>query len=256
MPAGSSRGTVGGCPCSPLGRRGRVCTLVTRGRARGSRGAEPQGCVACLAALLAVPVVGASAAGSAGDSPSGRPVVAGASCPNVVNAARFHQQGTAAKDDREVQQLRSARPGQPGPQQGDRLAGEEGPRDRAQRPLTGLQALRLVPAHRFQARTRSRHRRGGRAQRDPIRWVEGERPRRGSGSLVQADLEERRGRPPRLSRAGSGDHRRECGGQGGRSRFPDRFASLGRGASAHRAVPDARPRGLHGLLPAVPRHAA
>ncbi len=44
---------------------------------------------ACLAALLAVPVVGASAAGSAGDSSSGRPVVAGASCPNVVNAAGF-----------------------------------------------------------------------------------------------------------------------------------------------------------------------
>ena len=44
---------------------------------------------ACLAALLALPVVGASAAGSAGDSSSGRPVVAGGSCPNVVNAAGF-----------------------------------------------------------------------------------------------------------------------------------------------------------------------
>jgi hypothetical protein len=44
---------------------------------------------ACLATLLALPVVVASAAGSTGDSSSGRPVVAGASCPSVVNAAGF-----------------------------------------------------------------------------------------------------------------------------------------------------------------------
>ncbi len=129
---------------------------------------------------------------------------------------RLHQQGTAAEDDREVQQLRSAHPGQPGPQQGDRLAGEERPGRRAQRPLAIVQAVRLVSPHSFQARPRPRHRRRRRAQRHPAQWVEGERLRRRSGSLVQADREEGRGGPARLSRAGSGDHRRECGGQGGR----------------------------------------
>ena len=44
---------------------------------------------ACLTALLAVPVVGASAAGSAGDGSSRGLVVAGASCPGAVKAADF-----------------------------------------------------------------------------------------------------------------------------------------------------------------------
>ena len=79
----------------------------------------------------------------------------------------FHEQGTAAQDDREVQQLRSAQPRQHGPQQGDCLVGVQSPWDRAPRPLTSVQALRLVPAHRFQARTRSRYRRRGRAERRP-----------------------------------------------------------------------------------------
>ena len=82
-----------------------------------------------------------------------------------------------------------------------------------------------------------------------------ERARRRGGSLVQADREERRGRPARLPRAGSGDHRRERGGQGGRSRLPDRFASFRRGGSAAGPLPDARPRRLHGVHPAVPRDA-
>ena len=45
--------------------------------------------LACAVALLAAPAVGASAGAGAGDTASGPAAVAGASCPNVVNAASF-----------------------------------------------------------------------------------------------------------------------------------------------------------------------
>ena len=186
---------------------------------------------------------------------SGPVAAAGASCPGVVNASGFTSQAQLRKMTAKFNSYGPRILGSHGPQQGDRVAGEAGPRDRAQHPLPILQALRLVPTHRFQARTGARHRRGGRAQRHPLRWVQGECPRRRGGSLVQADREERRGRPARLPREGKGDHRRERGGQGGHSRLPDRFAAFRRSGSAARPLPDARPRRLHGVHPAVPGHA-
>ena len=45
--------------------------------------------LACLAALLAVPAAGASAAGSTAEAPSGPAVMAGASCPSIVNGHSF-----------------------------------------------------------------------------------------------------------------------------------------------------------------------
>ena len=226
---------------------------VARGRARGSRGGEPQRCARAWRHCRQCPSWARPLRGSAGDSSSRAPGHGRWVVPQRCQRRRFHQREAAAQDDREVQQLWSARTWQLGPQQGDRVAGGQGPRDWTQGPLGTVPALRLVSPHAFQAPTRSRHRGGGRAQRHQARWVEGERPRRGSGSLVQADLKEGRGRPARLPPADQPITAENCGRQGGHPRFPDRFASLRRCGSAPRALLDARPRGLHGLHAAVPR---
>ena len=168
----------------------------------------------------------------------------------------FRQQGPAAQADREVQQLRSAHPGQPGPQQGDRLAGGEGPRDRAQRPLGAFRPYTWLPRTHFKrgpgldigaAGGLSVTKPGGSTLNVPdagaVHWSKPTSKSGGAG-------------PARLPAGGSGDHRRELGGQGGHSRLPDRFASLRRCGPAPRALLDARPRGLHRLQPALPRHDA
>ena len=94
------------------------------------------------------------------------PAANAASCPQVVNPANFASKAQLRKMTAKFNSFGPRVLGSSAHNKAIDWLEKKARGDRAQRPLAAFQALRLVTPHPFQARTRSRHRCRGRAQRD------------------------------------------------------------------------------------------